>query len=101
MNKLEEVIRHQPVLCALFVGREGKIVVAQNPNLPLYGFLVLKAVSLLTRGRVSHYASDGAAIGIVIWAVFELISGVNLFRRLIGGGVLIFLAISQFVLPGA
>lgn len=69
---------------------EGKIVLAQPPNLPI---LVWGAASLLqlivTSGKL-HAGLEWVAFGALFtWAWLELFQGVNYFRRALGLVVLI------------
>jgi hypothetical protein len=76
----------------LFRNRQtGRITVAQVPNLPL-------VVALAALGARRLFAPSGAwdgTLGFVgwvalgWWAVGEVFRGVNPFRRLLGGGVLL------------
>jgi hypothetical protein len=76
----------------VFVSRRtGRLTVAQWPNVPLAVFLLVAAAS-----RVFH-PSGGAAtflrvlgiVALVVWALDELVRGVNPFRRILGGAVLV------------
>ncbi|MDL2363338.1 MAG: hypothetical protein QFB86_03080 [Patescibacteria group bacterium] len=66
----------------------------QMPNAPLIAWIILKVASLLTDGPLSKYISIAAAIVLAIWAVLELKSGVNYFRRILGAVVLLLTLIS-------
>ena len=76
----------------LFINRKtGRITVAQWPNLSLGLFV---AASLALRifhpsGTTDQILRIGAAIALVVWALDELIRGVNPFRRLLGFGILL------------
>ncbi len=66
--------------------RSGGYTVAQFPNLPLGAFLVLTVVRLAARpagtaGTALHVAAD---VSLAVWAIDELLRGVNPFRRLLG-----------------
>lgn len=74
----------------VFHDGEGKIVLAQPPNLPLIVWIVASLLKLfLTTGRV-NIALDLVAFGsLFTWAWQELFQGVNYFRRALGLVVLI------------
>ena len=99
MNKFELIIRQTPILRALFLTKQGNIVIAQDPNWPLYVYIVSKVVTLIWTGYASRYVNDVADAAIILWCLLEIISGVNLFRRLLGSAVLFGLAISWHIAP--
>jgi hypothetical protein len=76
----------------LFVSRStGRITVAQWPNVPLWLFFVFSAVS-----RILHPSGGAATLlrvavvaALVVWALDEVVRGVNPFRRLLGLAVLV------------
>ncbi|HUR79054.1 MAG TPA: hypothetical protein VMZ22_13985 [Acidimicrobiales bacterium] len=64
----------------LFVDRTtGRIVVAQWPNVPLWIYIVATIL------RWSLIAS----VALAVWAILEIVKGVNPFRRLLGGLVIL------------
>lgn len=69
----------------VFHDSEGKIVLAQPPNLPLIVWIVATLLKLLfTTGRV-NIGLDTLAFGsLFTWAWEELFQGVNYFRRALG-----------------
>lgn len=69
----------------------GKITIAQVPNIPLAVFLAASALRLILRpSGPSGTALKVMATGALLWwAVDEVIRGVNPWRRLLGGGVLL------------
>ena len=69
----------------------GRIVIAQLPNLPLGIFLVATAVRLVLRpdGAAGTVTSVVGTIGLVWWAVDEVVRGDSPFRRVLGGAVLV------------
>ena len=76
----------------LFRDRQtGRIVVAQWPNIPLLIFLVASVAKRLVHPR----GGLGAAWTVVVvasllwWAVDEVLRGVNPFRRIVGGVVIV------------
>ena len=71
----------------LFRNREtGKITIWQWPNIPLWVFLVARVAQAIFDGS---WLGVVATIALVIWALLELVKGVNPFRRLLGLAVLI------------
>jgi hypothetical protein len=72
-----------------FRDSEGKIVIAQKPNLPILVGLTATLLQSLTSGKL-HTGLDLVAFGALFtWAWQELFQGVNYFRRALGGVVLV------------
>jgi len=69
----------------------GKYVVVSWPNLPLWVFIVARALEWLTGG--SSILRWIGTVALLWWAFGELVRGVNPFRRILGGGVLVFVAV--------
>ncbi len=70
--------------------RTGEITIVQTPNLPLALFLVAAVLRWIVGGGTAGTVLDGVAIGaLVVWAADELIRGVNPWRRILGGTVLV------------
>ncbi|HEV1997037.1 MAG TPA: hypothetical protein VGR61_02770 [Candidatus Dormibacteraeota bacterium] len=69
----------------------GKITIAQTPNLPLLVFLLAMADRLVLhpRGSVGVAVGAVATLALVAWALLEVYRGVNPFRRIVGGVVLV------------
>ena len=84
--------RHMDPVSWLLRGREsGRITIAQWPNPPLLLFVVATGVRLALhpRGATAAVAGGVATVGLIVWAVLEVVSGVNPFRRILGLLVLI------------
>lgn len=79
------------------MSRDYKIrghTVGQSPNRALWIALVALVVSLLVGGgAVNDLARIVLYLALAVWAYKELVSGVNLFRRVLGGVVLVLVAI--------
>jgi hypothetical protein len=74
--------------------RDGKIVIWQTPNIWLIIWAVLTFISLFLHGGAGTVASVVADIFLGIWAVLELLKGVNYFRRGLGLVILFFTIMS-------
>lgn len=69
----------------------GEVVIAQFPNLPLIVFLVAAAIRRFAspEGAAGTVVSLVATAAILWWSLDEVARGVNPFRRLLGGVVLV------------
>ncbi len=68
----------------------GGITIAQFPNWPLGVWMVTVAVRLIAhpRGTVGTAVEVTGTAALVIWAVDEIVRGVNPWRRMLGAVVL-------------
>lgn len=74
----------------------GRDVIWQRPNAFLITWIVVTAVGLfLPYNHIKSVLGVIGTIAILIWAVLEIYSGVNGFRRLLGVLVLIAVVISR------
>ena len=87
----------QPDWTRFFRDPQGRIVIAQFPNWPLWAWFAatlfehtLAGGSWLLVARLISFAA------IAYWAYLEIISGVNPFRRFLGGSVLLFVLYNRF-----
>ena len=80
----------------VFRDREGEIVLAQMPNLPLIVWIIASLLKLIfTTGKIS-IGLDAIAFGsLFTWAWEELFQGVNYFRRALGLIVLVILILPK------
>jgi hypothetical protein len=80
----------------VFRDREGKIVLAQMPNLPLIVWIVASIFKMiLTTGKINTGLELLAFGSLFTWAWEELFQGVNYFRRALGLLVLVSLIASK------
>ncbi|PZV18825.1 MAG: hypothetical protein DCF20_01855 [Pseudanabaena sp.] len=80
----------------VFRDSEGKIVLAQMPNLPLIVWVVVTVLKLIfTTGKISTGLEVIAFGALFTWAWEELFQGVNYFRRALGLLVLVSLIASK------
>lgn len=84
------------LLDKIFRDREGKVVLAQIPNLPLIVWIVASLLRLIfTTGKVNIGLEAIAFGSLFTWAWEELFQGVNYFRRALGLLVLVGLIASK------
>lgn len=69
--------------------KHGKIVIYQNPNPVLIGWVVLTIASIITAGTVYHVLWYVAEALLAVWSLLEIFKGVNYFRRALGVIVLL------------
>jgi O-antigen ligase len=91
MNRLEKTIRQNARLRKLFLTVNGEIVIAQEPNAPLIIGALLGILHFVVSSCLSRWALIGMTVSFFIWAVLEAIMGVNLFRKILGIGVMLFM----------
>ena len=70
--------------------RDGGITIAQAPNAPLIVFLAAVVVRWIFHpsGTAATVLDVIALVALAVWAVDEIVRGVNPWRRMLGGGVL-------------
>ncbi|BAT53515.1 hypothetical protein NOS3756_24760 [Nostoc sp. NIES-3756] len=90
IKELELKMMESTIFDKTFRDREGKIVIAQVPNLPLIVWIVTSSLSLIFTTGIINTVLDVLATGsLFTWAWMELFQGVNYFRRTLGLFVLI------------
>jgi hypothetical protein len=92
--------RLQHVLDRVFRNPDsGRIAIVQMPNLPLVVFLLATGARLALdpHGAARTGLTVLAAVGIVWWSADEVLRGDSLFRRVLGGLVLIGLVVGRLV----
>ena len=79
----------------LFFDKNGHFVVAQVPNVPIVIWAVSIALNKLVQDQtVSTIISSIGTVSLTVWAMLEIISGVNLFRKILGSVVLAYIVYS-------
>lgn len=82
----------------LFKDKNGKIVVAQFPNIPLASWIFFSLIELpIKHGKAHTGLHELAQASLFVWAYLELKMGDSLFRRILGGVVLLSIALSFFM----
>lgn len=89
MKNLTRFIHRNPLLKTLFVTKDNKIVIGQLPNVPVLGAGALLVASQFVPPELQPWTEGGYTSLLIVWSVEEITSGVNLFRKLMGCGVLI------------
>ncbi len=79
-----------------FKDKNGKITLAQKPNILIIIWIVCIVASRFTSGSILSVFSIIGLISIVLWAILEIFTGVNYFRRLLGLVVITYVIISKF-----
>ncbi len=72
------------------------MTIFQKPNFVLIIAAIGFAISTLTGDEIHNLANVIFIMAIIIWAYEESATGVNLFRKLLGATVLLFMAISLY-----
>jgi hypothetical protein len=69
--------------------KAGAIVVWQNPNIPLWGWIACSVLGFVFKHGITHSGLRhlGEA-SLFAWAYLEIRSGESLFRRILGGLVM-------------
>jgi hypothetical protein len=78
----------------------ARFPIVQFPNAPLAVALLLSGVASACQGGVHRYSMAVAYLSFGIWGYEELTRGVNWFRRLLGLGFLVLMAIRVARLSG-
>jgi ABC-type uncharacterized transport system permease subunit len=82
-----------------FRDSNGQIVIGQPPNLPILIWGGASLLQLIFKTGQINFGLDLLATGsLLIWAILELLQGVNYFRRSLGLIVLIGLVVSKIQL---
>jgi len=79
-----------------FQDKDGKIVIWQNPNLPLITWIVAAIIArLLHGGRLDRTVEVIAFGALFTWAWLEIFKGNSYFRRAVGVIVLVMIIASR------
>lgn len=76
------------------IGWPRRFPIVQFPNPPLLLAVVGWGLAALAGGTAHDIGRVVFTLGLVVWALEEAIQGVNWFRRLLGVGVLVWIAAS-------
>lgn len=71
--------------------KDGKVVIWQNPNLPLWVWIASTILSkVMPYGQLNFAAALVSFGSLFMWAWLEISEGANYFRRVLGATVLIY-----------
>ena len=79
--------------------KDGRVVFYQSPNGPVLvatGLSVLAFVAGFLNAGAGLWIGRAASIAWMYWSALEITTGVNTFRRLLGGAVLIAVVVNWF-----
>jgi len=100
MPKNQPRRRHRPRTFAekFWENEHGQPVIWQKPNIYLTTWIVCTIINFfLPFGDLAKLVGFIGLISLIVWAVLEVCSGVNNFRRLLGGLVLLVLLASRLL----
>jgi hypothetical protein len=83
-----------------FKDGDGRVVLAQSPNVPIIAYFVLQVLRLALSGlpTIDHILQVLAFGMIFVWSWLELTQGVNYFRRALGLIVLVVVVLRTHLL---
>lgn len=86
----------------LFLTKDGQIVVGQWPNLPIILWFVFSLFAQIAgSAEVRELLSTIGVWFLFVWAYLEWRSGVNMFRKILGASVMLYLFARLIVILGA
>lgn len=81
----------------LFEDKDGRVVLIQKPNTAILVWLMSMIIVRLTHGTLQTRFQLLAFISLAAWAVMEILWGVNLFRRILGFGVVLVIVVTKVI----
>jgi hypothetical protein len=89
--------KNQTFVDKCFKNRHGKLALTARPNAPIIIWAIAAlSARLITHGNIHSALGIIAFVLIVIWALLEILQGVNYFRRVLGAVVLAFTIYTRF-----
>jgi hypothetical protein len=87
----------RPLVDKIFRDSNGRLAIAQFPNLPLWGWIVFSLLTVVFKHGKAHTGFRLLAQStLFIWAYLELRSGDSLFRKALGALVFVSVFVSYF-----
>lgn len=82
--------KYNNILKRLFRNDKGAIVIWQNPNIPLWIWIISTALTFLFKSGYLHTGFQSLGkLALFTWAYLEIRSGESIFRRILGAAVLV------------
>lgn len=89
-----KVAHHVKQFCS---DKDGKVTLAQSPNLPIVGWVVFKLISIpISNQPVKTGFESVATAFLFVWAYLEIVEGDSNFRRLLGVVIMILIVLNMF-----
>lgn len=88
------ITKHVKDFCS---DKNGKVTLAQSPNLPIVGWIIFKLISIpISNQPVKTGFESIATAFLFVWAYLELFEGDSNFRRLLGALIMGLIVINMF-----
>lgn len=81
------MIKIKKIFNSFFLDSNGKLVIAQFPNAPLWAavlFYCIRYVPIQNPQVPMHISTWGVFVSLMYWSYLEVVSGVTGFRRVLG-----------------
>jgi hypothetical protein len=77
--------------------KNGKVTLAQSPNLPIVGWIVFKLIAIpISNQPVKTGFESLATAFLFVWAYLEIFEGDSNFRRLLGALIMALVVFNMF-----
>lgn len=82
----------------VFKDKAGRTVIIQRPNIPLWGWVLTKILATFTDNpNIKPALGALGSLLLIIWALLETISGVTIFRKLLGIIILAIITVGHII----
>lgn len=76
--------KHRSFIDKAIRNSDGRVTLWQTPNLPLVVWVAARLLAWPLSGGLEHFVGLVGTAAILLWALLELLQGVNYFRRALG-----------------
>jgi len=78
-------LKETNLLGRIFKDKDGKIIIWQDPNIPLWGWIVFSISGIVFQHGAGHKGLQHLAeASLFTWAYLEIRTGESIFRRILG-----------------